>query len=285
MLTFKRLLIFTTILLCTLSIAACSGPSNANAQAATALSSNSSTGTTNEIAKENIPSQASKQTSTTTKQTSNQANTSQKQNTQNGAQVSNTVNDSQQVSGQTTVSQNTQNNNKQSNNTQNTSKQKTQDSVQNTKDQVANNNKKQNLHQASNVSDSSSSNSDNSSNTNTYIKVAQVSINGQMTNILTTANGMTLYYDTNDSAMNATCTGGCAQTWPPFLAQGQIITSNGITSGQITTQATANGNQVEYNGHPLYTYVNDTSAGQVNGQGVNNVWYAASMVTVQAAHW
>jgi predicted lipoprotein with Yx(FWY)xxD motif len=179
------------------------------------------------------------------------------------------------------VSQNTQSS-KQSTSTQNTSNQSTQHSS-------TQNNNKQNSHNTSTVNNTStknnSSNSNSSSGTSTYVKIAQANINGQMTNVLTTGNGMTLYYDTNDTALNATCTGGCAQTWPPFLAQGQIITSAGVTSGQVTEQATANGNQVEYNGHPLYTYVNDTTTGQVNGQGVNSIWYAAASVTTQKLKW
>jgi predicted lipoprotein with Yx(FWY)xxD motif len=37
--------------------------------------------------------------------------------------------------------------------------------------------------------------------------------------------------------------------------------------------------QVTYNGHPLYTYVSDTSAGATNGQGVNlngGLWWVVS---------
>jgi predicted lipoprotein with Yx(FWY)xxD motif len=118
----------------------------------------------------------------------------------------------------------------------------------------------------------------------TYIKVSQTSINGQTVQILTTGTGLTLYYRTSDVPPNAVCTGACAQAWPPLLAQGQIITSMTITSGQLTIQQTANGKQVEYNGHPLYTYVGDTAAGQTKGQGVGNVWFTVS-VTTQAYHW
>jgi predicted lipoprotein with Yx(FWY)xxD motif len=286
MLTLKRLLVIVAILLCTLSIAACSSTNGTTVQAAGANSSTSGVSTTNEIAKETTQSQASKQTTNNTnKQATNQSNN----------QASTAVNDSQQATGQTTVTQNAQhiqqNNTAQSTNNNNNNTQKAQNNTaQNTNNQTANQ-QHQVAHNVANVNDTANqnntvnTNNGNESTTNTYIKVAQASINGQMTNILTTANGMTLYYDTNDTAANATCTGGCTQTWHPLLAQGQIITSNGITSGQITEQATANGNQVEYNDRPLYTYANDTAAGQVNGQGVNNVWYAASMVTVQAAHW
>ena len=118
----------------------------------------------------------------------------------------------------------------------------------------------------------------------TYIKILQTNIKGQVMQILTTGTGMVLYYRASDVPPNAVCSGACAQAWPPLLSQGQIITSNTVTSGQFTVQQTSNGKQVEYNGHPLYTYANDATAGQASGQGVGNVWSTVS-VTTQAFHW
>jgi predicted lipoprotein with Yx(FWY)xxD motif len=144
---------------------------------------------------------------------------------------------------------------------------------------------------SSNASNGASQNGGNQGSTGStgstgsiYIRVAQASINGQTVQILTTGTGLTLYYRTSDVPPNNVCTGSCAQNWPPLLAQGQIITSMNITSGVLSIAQTANGSQVEYNGHPLYTYVGDTAAGQTNGQGVGNVWYTVS-VTTQAFHW
>jgi predicted lipoprotein with Yx(FWY)xxD motif len=37
-----------------------------------------------------------------------------------------------------------------------------------------------------------------------------------------------------------------------------------------------NGNQVEYNGHPLYTFSGDTAPGQANGEGVAGMWYVVT---------
>ena len=37
-----------------------------------------------------------------------------------------------------------------------------------------------------------------------------------------------------------------------------------------TNKRTDGSTQVVYNGHPLYYYVSDTSAGDTTGQGVNN---------------
>jgi hypothetical protein len=37
----------------------------------------------------------------------------------------------------------------------------------------------------------------------------------------------------------------------------------------------ANGSQVAYNGHPLYTYSGDSAPGQANGEGFGNIWFVA----------
>jgi predicted lipoprotein with Yx(FWY)xxD motif len=48
-------------------------------------------------------------------------------------------------------------------------------------------------------------------------------------------------------------------------------TSAASLPGKLTIVADADGNQVEYNGHPLYTYSGDTGAGQTTGEGVGGV--------------
>jgi predicted lipoprotein with Yx(FWY)xxD motif len=46
--------------------------------------------------------------------------------------------------------------------------------------------------------------------------------------------------------------------------------------GQLTVLSGANGNQVLYNGHPLYTYSKDGDAGNALGQGVGGKWFVAT---------
>src|SRR5216684_160773 len=53
-------------------------------------------------------------------------------------------------------------------------------------------------------------------------------------------------------------------------------TSATSLSGKLTVVADANGNQVEYNGHPLYTYSADTGPGQTTGEGVGGVWHVCT---------
>ena len=119
--------------------------------------------------------------------------------------------------------------------------------------------------------------------TNTLINTKQVNINGQMVSVLTTFNGMTLYERTSDPAPGSNCTGQCAQMWPPVLSSGTVISTAPIR-GNLTVHMTGNGKQVEYNGHPLYTYSGDMAPGQTKGQGVGNVWQTIS-VALQPQHW
>jgi len=119
--------------------------------------------------------------------------------------------------------------------------------------------------------------------TKTLISTKQVNIHGHMVTILTTFNGMTLYEHTTDRVPRSNCTGQCAHAWPPLLSKGMVISTTAI-GGKLTVHRTANGKQVEYNGHPLYTYSGDKAPGQVNGQGVGMIWYVVP-VALQRQHW
>lgn len=111
----------------------------------------------------------------------------------------------------------------------------------------------------------------------TAVSTAMVSVKGSSKTVLTDSKGMTLYYLTKDTANNATCTGGCAGTWPPLLGTGSgTPTSATQLSGTLSAFDGANGHQVAYNGHPLYTYAGDSAAGQANGEGIGGVWFVAT---------
>jgi predicted lipoprotein with Yx(FWY)xxD motif len=105
------------------------------------------------------------------------------------------------------------------------------------------------------------------------IKTKTLTVGGKSLTVLTNAQGMTLYYRTSDTPASV-CSGGCASAWPPVLSP----TMPGVSStlpGTFSLMNDANGSQVAYNGHPLYTYSGDSAAGQVNGQGFGNVWFVA----------
>ena len=116
------------------------------------------------------------------------------------------------------------------------------------------------------------------------LNVRSITINGTARSVLTTSNGMTLYTRSSDPAPASSCTGTCAASWPPLLNNNMSIITSQNVNGKVTVVQTANGSQVEFNGHPLYTYVGDKAAGQATGHGVGGVWNVAQ-VQVAAAHW
>ncbi|MGX1159273.1 putative lipoprotein with Yx(FWY)xxD motif [Arthrobacter sp. SLBN-100] len=107
--------------------------------------------------------------------------------------------------------------------------------------------------------------------------------------IVVDAKGMSLYYftkDVKDSGTSA-CTGGCLTAWPPLITTSATPKVEGVT-GTVGTITTPEGTkQVTLNGMPLYYFEKDTKAGDILGQGVNNVWYLADpsgeMITKMAA--
>jgi predicted lipoprotein with Yx(FWY)xxD motif len=96
------------------------------------------------------------------------------------------------------------------------------------------------------------------------INVAAVTVAGQSEPILVDAHGLPLYTYNLDTAKKSLVDVGLAQLWPPLVSKSP--TENGA-NGKLAVIADPNGEQVQYNGHFLYTFVKDTP-GQVTGQGV-----------------
>jgi predicted lipoprotein with Yx(FWY)xxD motif len=113
-------------------------------------------------------------------------------------------------------------------------------------------------------------NSPKSTNTS-LISTRQVSIDGRKYEILTNAQGLTLYYFyfLGSDITKTVCTGGCTTTWHPLLITdpSTIMAVKPELRGQLTAAATTNGLQVQYNGRLLYTYSGDKMPGQMNGNG------------------
>ncbi len=94
-------------------------------------------------------------------------------------------------------------------------------------------------------------------------------VSGKSENVLTNAQGFTLYYHTTDTPTSV-CSGACAAAWPPLLLPSGTPGSSLSLPGTLGVETNVNGRQVTYNGHPLYGWKNDTSAGQATGEGINN---------------
>ena len=92
--------------------------------------------------------------------------------------------------------------------------------------------------------------------------------------ILVDAEGMTLYLFTPDTtAGESACYDQCAENWPivtPELATGL---APGIPGELSTFERTDGTQQVAYNDIPLYYFVADQAAGDVNGEDVGGVWF------------
>ncbi len=113
--------------------------------------------------------------------------------------------------------------------------------------------------------------------TSSAVMTATATVQGKSVTVLTNAQGMTLYYFKPDTATTSACTGGCASTWPPLLATGSGSPSTtGTLPGTLSAVTTGNGNQIEYNGHLLYTFSGDTAPGQTNGEGIGGKWFVCT---------
>ena len=100
-------------------------------------------------------------------------------------------------------------------------------------------------------------------------------VSGKSTTVLVAQDGKTLYYFTPDTAANMpTCTGTCAKAWPPLTVAAP--TAGTGVGGSLKVVMGANGDQVTYNGHPLYEYTGDSATGQANGEGVLGKWFVAT---------
>lgn len=90
--------------------------------------------------------------------------------------------------------------------------------------------------------------------------------------ILVDGNGNTLYLFAPDEQGPSVCNDGCAAAWPPLV--GEVTAGDGVDGSLLGTATRDDGaEQVTYNGWPLYYYADDSTPGDTNGQGVNDVWY------------
>jgi predicted lipoprotein with Yx(FWY)xxD motif len=115
------------------------------------------------------------------------------------------------------------------------------------------------------------------SSSGSLIKTVTATVKGTSETILTNALGMTLYYRTTDKPPATVCSGGCASAWPPLLVSGSSAPMSAASlPGKLSVQADANGMQVEYNGHPLYTFSGDSAPGQTTGEGFGGIWHVCT---------
>jgi predicted lipoprotein with Yx(FWY)xxD motif len=87
--------------------------------------------------------------------------------------------------------------------------------------------------------------------------------------VLVDAHGKTLYLWAHDKGSRSTCSGDCAEYWPPLVTRGKPTALAGANAGLLGTSRRGDGRlQVTYAGHPLYYFVQDTKPGQTKGEGL-----------------
>jgi predicted lipoprotein with Yx(FWY)xxD motif len=85
---------------------------------------------------------------------------------------------------------------------------------------------------------------------------------------LVDANGRTLYLWDADHGTKSTCSGACAQAWPPLTTTTTPKASGAVKASLLGTTKRADGSsEVTYAGHPLYYFEGDSAPGQTTGQG------------------
>jgi len=83
--------------------------------------------------------------------------------------------------------------------------------------------------------------------------------------ILVNSSGMALY----TLAPGTSCTGACAQAWPTVtVPAGATPKAGSGVTGTLGTTMLNGADAVTYNGKVLYTFLSDSSPGQVTGNGV-----------------
>lgn len=103
----------------------------------------------------------------------------------------------------------------------------------------------------------------------------EVADHPELGEILVDSEGLTLYmFDSDEKGSGAsTCSGGCAEAWPPLTEGGTPEAGDGVTADLTTFEREDGSTQVAAGGWPLYYFASDEAPGDVNGQGANDIWW------------
>lgn len=92
--------------------------------------------------------------------------------------------------------------------------------------------------------------------------------------ILVDGTGRTLYGFTKDKPGASSCDDDCIAVWPALTAH-RVEAGSGADAELLRKTALTQGaEQATYGDWPLYYYVGDAVAGDVNGQGLDGEWFA-----------
>ena len=96
--------------------------------------------------------------------------------------------------------------------------------------------------------------------------------------ILVGNNGLSLYGFTNDVDAASTCSGTCAEAWPPVIVDADFSVAPGLDVGIFATTERDDGSlQLVAGRWPLYFFAGDAVPGDLAGQGSGDVWFAVDL--------
>lgn len=97
---------------------------------------------------------------------------------------------------------------------------------------------------------------------------------------LVDSKGRALYLWDADHGSMSTCSGACAQAWPPLTTSGTPKAGGKVKASLLGTTTRSDGSrEVTYAGHPLYYFEGDSAPGQTTGQGSDGFgapWWVVS---------
>ena len=110
----------------------------------------------------------------------------------------------------------------------------------------------------------------NATTTTTVVKLSDSRLGA----VLVDADGRTLYGFTDDKNGASSCTGACAQMWPPLEVSPGWKAGSGVGALKFHTITRDDGRlQLAVGMWPLYVYSGDRAPGDVNGQGALGKWF------------
>ncbi|PIC63501.1 hypothetical protein CSV79_11520 [Sporosarcina sp. P13] len=119
--------------------------------------------------------------------------------------------------------------------------------------------------------------SDEGNGSETTASALQVLSNDKTGDYLADEEGMTVYYFKKDAEGKSNCTDDCLANWPIVKATDYDVPEgyNKADFGSITREDNSE-EQLTYKGYPLYYFVKDEAQGDVNGEGVKDVWFVVN---------
>ncbi len=95
--------------------------------------------------------------------------------------------------------------------------------------------------------------------------------------VLAEANGSVVYtYDKDTKGGAPTCTGSCAEAWPPVTGTPKAGPADTFPGTFDVVKGAGGGEQITYDGLPLYTFKGAKSL-SVAGNGVGGVWHVVPL--------